>query len=256
MSYCKAIKYGNYLDIYCYEKEPYILGRSFRKPPRESTDSVLQRQSSSVVQNASDTVQSSPSRRRDNVRRARLAFERLIQANLIGAERPFFITLTFASNMDDLSLANSYFRLFISRFRFSYGKQIRYIAVPEYQKRGAVHYHIVVWGLPKSTARTERHTRRIANLWRHGFCDVIQTDGSPKIAGYMGKYLTKNALNNMSSKKTYFTSLNVLRPEVHSGIPYWYFEDEYSLCTAPLLRFSEYMTQWMGRGVFTRYLIE
>lgn len=57
-----------------------------------------------------------------------------------------FITLTFKENITDLSYANREFHKFtskVSRRCKKLGFEYKYIGVPEFQKRGAVHYHLL-----------------------------------------------------------------------------------------------------------------
>lgn len=57
-----------------------------------------------------------------------------------------FITLTFAENITDLNEANKRFHVYVvqmARRCKDFGFEFQYIGVPEFQKRGAVHYHLV-----------------------------------------------------------------------------------------------------------------
>ena len=75
-----------------------------------------------------------------NIIRSKFQLERLIKSN----EKEFktFITLTFAENLGNIDLANKKFniwRTYIKRLK----KDFKYVCVPEFQKRGAVHYHLL-----------------------------------------------------------------------------------------------------------------
>lgn len=55
-----------------------------------------------------------------------------------------FLTLTFADNLTDIDKANYQFKKFIERLKYRYSSiELKYIAVIEFQKRGAVHYHLL-----------------------------------------------------------------------------------------------------------------
>lgn len=53
-----------------------------------------------------------------------------------------FLTLNFAKNLQNLNEANYAFKKFMQRLKYKY-IDFKYISVVEFQKRGAVHYHLV-----------------------------------------------------------------------------------------------------------------
>src|SRR5690606_4574852 len=88
-------------------------------------------------------------------RRARSRLMRVINANVRrwydGDGRPYepvFLTLTFAENVQDIDHGNRAFRNFMRRFEYDTGLKLKYVCVIEFQKRGAIHYHLVVFNLP------------------------------------------------------------------------------------------------------------
>lgn len=129
---------------------------------------------------------------------------RLIQSN---PDLNKFVTLTFADNVSDLKTANYEFKKFILRFKYEFDN-IKYIAVPEFQKRGAVHYHVLMnFDYIKSN--------QFAEIWQQGFIKIKELSTLNGISVYMTKYLTK-AIEDVRyfKKKKYFTSRNILKPLV------------------------------------------
>lgn len=53
-----------------------------------------------------------------------------------------FITLTFGENISNIKKANKCFNIWRTRIKKEYNN-FKYVCVPEYQKRGAVHFHIL-----------------------------------------------------------------------------------------------------------------
>jgi len=191
--YLKIIQTDTEYEIYRYENPPF--------PKRSGTRRVVKK-----------GLHYTPRRTFANTRRARKNFLRLVRANLTAEERPAFLTLTMR---DIVSVDISYLCLkgFFRSLRSFLGKDFRYIAVPEFQKRGAVHFHILVWGLPQEIIKHERRNRILQNCWSLGYVDIIETDGSPKLAGYLGKYMSKSMLHDdIGFSKAYSSSRNVLRP--------------------------------------------
>ena len=126
---------------------------------------------------------------------------------------PLFITLTFRENITDLSTAHGEFTRFIQRFNNRlYGKdeaRIKYLAVPEFQKRGAVHYHVIFFNLPF----IERIYDEINRIWRNGFTLVETIKNLSHMVNYVAKYITAEALDErLSRRKRYFTSRGLNKP--------------------------------------------
>ena len=54
----------------------------------------------------------------------------------------YFLTLTFAENEQDVEFANYEFKKFVKKIKY-YIPSFQYVGVLEFQKRGAIHYHLV-----------------------------------------------------------------------------------------------------------------
>lgn len=244
MSYNKIIRYGNMLELYEYEKEPRIVDKR-RKPPRNNATDAPNVDLGADGANA--VSERKLGKRHDNSRRAKMDFRRLVAANLVGVELPVLITLTCKENITDLAFGYKRFRSFVQALRYSYGKSFRYVAVPEFQKRGAVHFHALFWRLPENVVSQERKTRAIALKWGMGFVYFKKTDGHIKIASYLSKYMAKAFTDpRLRNQKAYVASRNILRPTIARGIaPLWAIFDD----------MGEYKTD-ADEKYFARYLGE
>lgn len=195
-------------------------------------------------------AQKKQQRRRDNAQRSGVAFRRIVCSNLESIENPLLITFTHKENLGDISESNRLFKLFIQRARIKYGKEFRYIAVPEFQRRGAVHYHALFWGLPIELYYRERQTRELANIWGNGYTDIVLTDGNEKLSSYLAKYMIKNLQDDrLWNHKVYFCSRNIRRPVIVSGFETFKFiEKDYNLDALTPVVERKYDTQWLGEG--------
>jgi len=254
--YNKLIKSGNNLELYEYEQEPRTMyGRQNNRFRRDFKTEFTSVEFPNYRDNPLFQAQQK-SRRQDNARRASLSFRRLVASNLRAGENPVFCSLTFREEFTDVRDTARFFHIFILRMRKSFGSGFRYVAVPEFQKSGRVHYHALFWGLPYYISSRERQHRTIAKLWRKGFVDVIDTDGSPKLASYMAKYMTKSMLDpRLWNCKAYFGSRNLLRPQVSKGFPMWWFIDEYGKNVSESEYSTEFSTKWLGTCNYKRYTI-
>lgn len=102
--------------------------------------------------------------------------------------RPKFITLTFAEIVDSWT-AERAIQKFLDAVRH-YAKrqgvkQIAYFWASEVQGRGALHYHLLILGLPFITKA------QIVSWWSHGFVDVRAVDDIGRAFRYIAKYCWK-----------------------------------------------------------------
>lgn len=234
MGHVKIIQSGYDLEVYEYEKD------------------LNPRRSQSRTRTDRKRDKSKRYFRIDNVRRKIKSFTRLVKANITGDTIPSLFTLTM---LEDLGIKRAYsaFSIFTKRLRGYYGKDFRYIAVPEFQNRGAVHFHAIVWGIPQEHIKNERHSRLFQNNWQRGYLDCISTDGSPKLASYLSKYMFKSMRDTrLLGEKAYSTSRNVLRPLSLSYASAFYLSKElwgYNLSTDEgVVKARDFETQWLGKG--------
>jgi len=132
MNYIKFIKSGNLLEYFEYEKTPHVSRKKKINTGRKK----------------------SSSRRVDNVKRLKRQFVRIVRSNIEGVGVPVFFTFTMVEVVR-IDVAYRLFTAFIQRFRKEFGADTRYIAVPEFQKRGAVHFHALIWGVPNLIVENE-----------------------------------------------------------------------------------------------------
>lgn len=240
--YNKIIQTGDTIEIYQYENRPNTGPKRGRRKKKNS-----------------NLVNLKPRERRfDNVGRQKQSFRRLVRANTRESEPPMLVTLTYGGIVEIQQGYND-FNKFIKRLRHTFGKSFRYIAVPEFQDRGSVHFHSLFWGLPERLASNERKTREIAHTWNLGFVDIRLTDGSPKLIGYLTKYMTKSLTDvRLGGKKAYTCSRNVQRPVTHrNSIVFDYSKEIWGidLSTDEPIQNRHFHTEWLGRANYKRYKI-
>lgn len=252
MGYTKFINYGDNFEIYNYEKQidfvrtSRILKRFIKvqNPCDGGTDALQKRQLG---------------KRQDNAQRIRLVFRRLVICNLSESSRPLLITLTYKENEQDISRGYRDFTSFVQALRYKYGNKFSYICVPEFQRRGAIHFHALFWSLPEKLFVEERSTRTLAKLWGHGFLFLKQTDGNEKIAGYLSKYMAKAFTDpRLKNKKAYVSSRNINRPNF-GGSNYHtiqYAIDDFIGVDNFAVQSRVYMTQWLGSCKYQLFKIK
>ena len=155
-------------------------------------------------------------RRSDSARRTRqMCVRRVLSAvEVFGA--PLFITLTFQGLASDVLVASSALSHFQRRLSSNFPDSAS-LFVPELSKRGRIHFHGLLfgvsqdWGDYKKSGGSsvvygrERKDRFFQKLWGYGFVDIRQTDGSPRLAYYISKYVLK------ASEEVFLAPLRLIR---------------------------------------------
>lgn len=160
-------------------------------------------------------------RRPDNIRRTRKICLRRVSSALEALGSPLLVTLTFRGDASDASYANDALRRFQVRLRNEF-TNAQSIFIPELSPRGRIHFHGLLFNVPlhlgdtRQNKRTishgeERKTRILAKLWEEGYVDATKTDGSPKLAYYISKYITKGG------SQILFNAMRILR--ISHGFP-------------------------------------
>jgi hypothetical protein len=159
------------------------------------------------------------------LRRTRMNIMRLVNSN---SDFQTFLTLTFdeskVKNKQDITefdKCNYWFKTFILRLKHSF-PEIKYLAVPEFQgdyyfrtdiKKefgGAIHYHLLL--------NQKIDSKRIEEIWRHGFVKINKIKSINNIGLYVSKYLNKESFNRKYfGKKKFFYSRNLNRPKEYKG---------------------------------------
>lgn len=196
----KYVISGQFVEFYEYQK-PYTVGK-----PRPR----YKAQNGPVVSRRIKTTPESVSRA-DNVLRTKKALKRLVNSN---PQLNKFLTLTFAENITDWVYANNEFKKFIKRLNRRYA-DFKYIAVPEFQKRGAIHFHLVCNVRYLSIQELDG----LRSLWGNGWIDLQRIDKIENVGAYMAKYMSKqNCDKRFFHKKKFFRSLKLLLPQIIQGL--------------------------------------
>jgi len=242
MGYARIVQYGEITEYYEYEK-PFISHRERHIPTKKDKERAKERRRLGVP------------RTEFSIRRAKINFYHLVAENLYRRGAPALVTLT--NHLPDVSLTEGYRNLsnFKKNVKSEMGKTVTYIAVPEYQKNGRLHYHVLMWGIGEAEAKFERGTRNLQRLYGKGFVDVrLAYDSSPKLASYLAKYFTKaNSDPRNVGRRTYTASRDINRPRAYGSNALSAYANE--ILVDPLDAFDvvEYNTKYLGRCRLLKY---
>lgn len=211
----KLILSGNIAEVYTYEGSFFRRNFGVLRKPRPKDD----------LEDIVDRTQEYMSR---GAHRARSMIKRLIYANF---DKPgtTFLTLTFDDDRvpfdtTDILASDLYFSAFRKRLARLI-PTVRWVCVPEYQKRGAVHYHMVtdaeIKPIKKNNFRKKDnifYDARIngdllSDVWDGGFIGVQPISGEIiQTSQYISKYLRKGRHDVIG--RSYRTTTNLTRPTV------------------------------------------
>ncbi len=189
----KAIVSGKLVELYYFEV-PLLLNHINKKTKRLELDRTEEY-------------------RERTANKGSFLIRRLLHSNFKTFDK--FISLTFHNDnnfdISSLEACEKYKVEFLAKLKRSFKKDLKYIVVSEYQKRGAVHYHIVC-DLPFV------EKEKIQELFPYGFLDIRAIDNIDKKTFYLTKYITKNRKDpRFVGKKAYFTSTNLVRSKPMYG---------------------------------------
>jgi hypothetical protein len=186
----KYIKSGDIIEIYEYERNIKVQGNKSGRGGRE------------------EAVTDKEKNRADSLARAKKTLRRLINAN-VGewGKMAKFVTLTFRENMTDIKKANYEFKKFIKRLNYEFNEKFKYSAVIEFQKRGAIHYHVIFYDLIYIPVKA------LERIWGNGFVKINKIDQVDNVGAYVTKYMSKdNGDPRLAGEKSYFNSRGLHKP--------------------------------------------
>lgn len=180
----KVVISGDIVEIYDYDKE--IL-EGYKDTKKSSNGR-------SVVASDEDKQKN----REKVYSRAKRDVRRLINCNI--GEYSKFVTLTFAENETDIKKANYEFKKFKQRLEGYLGYKLQYLTVIEFQKRGAIHYHCLMFNAPYVP------NKKLNEIWGNGFVKINKIDKVDNVGAYVCKYMTKSNDSRLTEEKMWFRS--------------------------------------------------
>ena len=124
--------------------------------------------------------------------------------------RTSFLTLTFSDNKQDLRVAHKEMDIFFKKLRRHLKNiPLKYIWVWELQKRGAIHYHVLLFDVPFIPIE------KLRTMWPHGFIKINnlkEVIGTANIGRYIVKYFEKSFNENTRNIRSFACSRNLKKP--------------------------------------------
>ena len=184
----RLIRSGNVIELCEYEK-PVIRGSGGARRGRANQ--------------ALTSKETKQKNRSKTAARARAYVRRIINAN---PQLNKFLTLTYAENMTDIDRARKELDNFFKRLKRQFPR-FAYVCVIEFQKRGAVHFHLLC-NLPFVDVKA------LAEVWGHGFIKLNRIDNVDNVGAYVTKYMTKENMDErLIGYRSYSMSRGLNQPQ-------------------------------------------
>lgn len=138
------------------------------------------------IQNDIEKIKKEYHREEKTLKRSLRSIKEIVDINYVPYTK--FITFTFRENITDLEDARSSWRFFMRKFKNTFGFPFKHIKVVEHQKRGAIHFHCIVF------IDRKIDFEKIKECWtRFGSVDIkLIKGGAVGVTKYITKYITKS----------------------------------------------------------------
>lgn len=271
MDYIKVIDLGHVIEVYEMERIPvnphdyerkdeYSISNDFNE---DRTKEANRHYYEDIKENIKHRENRKAERRSQTIRDARNRCRRLALMNF--SEKDTFMTLTFAENIQDITYADNEFKKFMKRFNYKYKRKGKFLAVREFQKRGAIHYHLLIdWKLPATLKKAELRSleRQIgARVWGHGFVNLRSLRGRKNqdrpvdnVGAYLVKYMTKDLYQDkIDTKKIYMCSKNLKQPLIFKQHEAVKLLDEVKINIQKEVFTNSYISEHLGKICYKEY---
>jgi len=228
----KVVVSGKQVELYKYKKNVWREFEANREPQKEPKQLDLFEQEKLKKQ-----------RMQFSINRTRTEIRRLVNSN---PQLSKFITLTFAENITDLKTANYIFNKFVLRMNYKH-PDFEYLAVPEFQKRGAVHYHLLC-----NIGFIE--VAELQAMWGQGFVKINKIDNVNNVGAYVSKYLGKEMDERTFGKKKFFRSQSLAGPVELIGMLAMRFAEKFLAFLTPVYE-KIFKSEWVGEVEYSAYTL-
>jgi len=236
----KVVVSGKQVEVYKYKKQVW---RDFNKTQASVEDVNTHKEPEQL--DIFKRIKNQQVKTTSSLNRTRTEIRRLTNSN---PQLNKFLTLTFSDNIADLKEANYIFNKFILRINYKY-PNFEYLAVPEFQQRGAVHYHVLC-NLPFI------HYKELTDIWRQGNIDIKKIKDITNLGAYICKYLGKDMFDERTfGKKKFFRSQTLKKPIEILGWSATKFIDLYLTLLSPTFE-KTFESEYMGEVNYRAFALD
>jgi len=234
----KVMVSGKQVESYSYKKPVW---RDFSRKKFENVNTHKEPEQTNIFKR----ITKQKEKKKSSLNRTRTEIRRLTNSN---PQLNKFLTLTFSDNITDLKQANYIFNKFILRITYKYSN-FEYLTVPEFQKRGAVHYHLLC-KLPFV------HYKELTDIWGQGNIDIKKIQSITNLGAYVCKYLSKDMFDERTfGKKKFFRSQTLKKPIEILGWSAEKFIEKYLKNSTPTFE-KTFNSEYMGEVDYKAFSLD
>lgn len=286
MSYLKVIDNGHIIEVYEMEREPNHIDKvkdfddgydalntyhlfDDEELLKERNRELYRHDLTDRIHKELDGFDRRHERRAQTVRDAKANLKRLAVRNF--NSKHIFVTLTYAENFQDVEEADKHFSNFIKDLRIEMDYDFHYIAVREFQKRGAIHYHVMMdmWLNISKEWEIRIWEKEFGKIWGHGFVDIqnmnrhqskdkrYKDKAVDNVGAYLSKYFSKSADDErLSGKKLYLCSKGLQKPKILKNADAIEFLKENKMWEKKEVFTNSYESEYLGKISYKEYNLE
>lgn len=203
-AYTKMVLCGGIIEVTTSERKP----QNLKRYKRFDRNHYIDTQTGELLSYAAKSNSEKCQKRRFPAETLR----QLINTNFNGNQNELHIVLTYAEKMKDRARLTCDFKKFMKNLLYRY-PGCMYIGIPEVQKRGSWHIHLLFKNKAEKSLFIPREV--LESIWVHGFVWVKHILKNNNIGAYFVSkmnYLPGN--EDTKGKKHFHCSRNIKRPEI------------------------------------------
>ena len=154
--------------------------------------------------------------------------------------------MTSEENITDIKIANVEFKKFIQRLKWS-REDFKYLAVIQFQERGAVHYHMLsdLPYIPKN---------ELVKIWGKGFVKINEIKNVDNVGAYIIGYMNKKIDDKrLLENKSYLISKNLNKAKELYGYQAIKCMDKNDLWNRKPVYTNSYIAERYGRVTYKEF---
>lgn len=196
--FSRSFEYGECIDPYS--------GEYFKLVPDELIQQELNFDPDTLEKEnkENNSLQSSMSRARNKIK-------------ILSFSNPDLIGMLTLTNKDCPSekVALKRFKNFREKIKENGYTDFKFLGVKEFQKRGSIHWHLLVNYCPALAPSPNNPKKLISSLWSYGWSDFVYITGDDKWRTelYLLKYMTKNHLKQFAQYYVRSRNLDEIEPQ-------------------------------------------
>lgn len=211
---CKVLKYKDSTHVEIFSR---TISREENIDDNKITDDIKKKNKIKIIEDLEEDLRKEEKKEHSSkvsVNRSKNNLYRIARSN----EWEYFITFTFnpkTVDSTDYDVVSKIVTNWLNNLRKN-SPDLKYLFVPEFHKDGKkYHYHGLIANADSlvlsDSGIVDKDGETIYNIdnWSWGYTTASKIKDNKRVINYIGKYITKELMNNLKYKKRYYASHNL-----------------------------------------------